>query len=88
MKIRKASYEQAPEQIEGETNREQGTDAVKVALIREDLASLRMMKESVSKRIEQLHLRFPRGGADQSDRPGERQGDAPSSDSRQQASGA
>jgi len=53
MKIRKANYDKLLE-TKGKQDREQGTDAVKVALIREDLASLRLMKESVSKRIEQL----------------------------------
>jgi capsular exopolysaccharide synthesis family protein len=55
MRTRKASYEQILNRMEV-TNRQQGTDAVKVALVREDLASLRGMKESVQRRIEQLHF--------------------------------
>jgi capsular exopolysaccharide synthesis family protein len=55
MKIRKSSYEQMLNRMEV-TNRQQGTDAVKVALVREDLASLRGMQESVQRRIEQLHF--------------------------------
>jgi succinoglycan biosynthesis transport protein ExoP len=53
MKARKAGYEKMLGQIEV-TNRQQGTDTVKVALLREDLGSLRSMQDSVQKRIEQL----------------------------------
>jgi succinoglycan biosynthesis transport protein ExoP len=55
MKVRKSSYEQLLGKIEV-TNRQQGTDSVRVALVREDLSSLRGMQESVEKRIEQLHF--------------------------------
>ena len=38
------------------TFRQQGSDVVRIALVREDLRGLRAMKESVEKRIEQLQF--------------------------------
>jgi capsular exopolysaccharide synthesis family protein len=55
MKIRKSYYEQHVNNMQVK-NQQQSTDAVKVALIREDLSSLRAMKDSVQKRIEQLRF--------------------------------
>jgi hypothetical protein len=52
-KIRKTNYEQLLAKLEA-TRQRQGTAAVTLALIREDLFSLKKMKETVAKRIEQL----------------------------------
>ena len=53
MKVRKANYDRLLSKI-GEQDRQQETDTVKIALVREEMASLRGMMESVLKRIEQL----------------------------------
>jgi polysaccharide biosynthesis transport protein len=55
MEVRKNEYESLLSKIEV-TNRQQGTDAVEVAFVHQDLASLQGMQESVLKRIEQLHF--------------------------------
>ena len=55
MKVRKGSYEDLLKKMEV-TNRQQGTDAVRVALVRENLSSLRGMQEAVHRRIEQLNF--------------------------------
>jgi len=55
MKTRRTSYEQLLNKMDV-VNRQQGTDSVRIALVREDLGSLRGMKESVQRRIEQLHF--------------------------------
>jgi capsular exopolysaccharide synthesis family protein len=55
MKIQRSSYEQLLNKMDV-INRQQGTDSVRIALVREDLGSLRGMKESVQRRIEQLHF--------------------------------
>jgi capsular exopolysaccharide synthesis family protein len=53
MKVRQATYKDILAKLEV-TNRQQGSDAVELALVHEDLGSLRQMEESVMKRIEQL----------------------------------
>ena len=53
LKSAKASYEKLLSQLKI-TNTQEGTDAVRVALVREDLATLKGLKDAVDKRIEQL----------------------------------
>ena len=53
LKIRRANFEKILSQLKL-TNTQEGTDAVKVALVREDLSSLKGMVEAVGRRIEQL----------------------------------
>ena len=55
LRTRKSSYEKLLSKIEV-TNRQEGTDAVKVALVREELNSLKGMQDSVQKRVEQLEF--------------------------------
>ena len=51
----RASYEKMLSQIEV-TNRQEGSDAVKSALVREALASINQMEQAVVKRLEQLRF--------------------------------
>lgn len=53
LKIRRTNFEKILSQLKL-TNTQEGTDAVKVALVREDLSSLKGMVEAVGRRIEQL----------------------------------
>ena len=55
LKIRRANFEKILSQLKL-TNTQEGTDAVKVALIREDLSSFKGMVEAVGRRIEQLRF--------------------------------
>jgi len=55
LKTRKSYYEQLLNTMKLQNN-EQATDSVKVAMIREDLTSLKAMKDSMRKRIEQLQF--------------------------------
>ncbi|MDR3635553.1 MAG: CpsD/CapB family tyrosine-protein kinase, partial [Isosphaeraceae bacterium] len=52
---RRAGYEAMLAKLDV-ANKQEGSDAVKVALVREELASVREMKEAVSKRLEQLRF--------------------------------
>jgi RNA polymerase sigma factor (sigma-70 family) len=53
MKAKKSAYEKILTQLK-QLNEREGADAVKQALVREDLASFRQMRSSIEKRIEQL----------------------------------
>jgi capsular exopolysaccharide synthesis family protein len=55
MRARKRSYEELLPRLKL-LNEQEGTDTVKLALVREDLASFREMRASVEKRIEQLRF--------------------------------
>ena len=55
LKARKGSYEKLLSQLKV-TNQKEGSIAARMALAREDLASLREMRTSVEKRIEQLEF--------------------------------
>lgn len=80
MKVRKASYENLLRKIEV-SNREQGTDAVQVALVRDDYTTLKEMLISVEKRIEQLQF-DARGEARINQISQARENGSPISDSR------
>jgi capsular exopolysaccharide synthesis family protein len=55
LKVRKGSYEKLLSQLQV-TNQKEGSVSARMALAREDLASLREMRASVEKRIEQLQF--------------------------------
>lgn len=55
LKASKAGYEKALSQIEV-SNKQEGTDAVRVALVREALAGVKTMQDAVNLRLEQLRF--------------------------------